>query len=285
VGASLDFGFVWAVLVRRTADDNSGRDAMKRNESYLVYPVTGLLLVVLLIAVIVGGPPTDELGTEGDGLVGQNTEPGVAQDLFDPPPGLDSENGLEVGTEDGESETGELTAAHVPLMATVPTAEVALERVLGTSTRDGDYRLVLASRGATLESIAEIWAGGAENLSKLETLNEQLVGDQLREGQQVLVPWVDASVLIVANEVRQDREVAAAAEEQIRSSAAARGERRVLGELYTVLKGESLWVIASKRGVSPNQIPGWINEFRRLNGDVGDVDALTPGQRVRLPGN
>ena len=259
---------------------------MKRNESYLVYPVTGLLLVVLLIAVIVGGPPTEQPTGQGEGLIGQNTEPGVAEDLFQPPTGVDSE-GLDgaAGLDAESSESAEPTSTQMPLMAIVPTAEAVLERALGTSAREGDYRLVHASRGSTLESMAERWGGGVESLSLVETLNEHLVSAQLREGQPVLVPWVDASELLVANEARLATEAARDEEERARKAVEAAEERRVLGESYTILSGESLWVIASKKGVSPNQIPGWIKKFRNLNPGIGDVDALVPGQKVRLPAN
>lgn len=266
---------------------------MKRNETVLVYAVTGLLLVILLVAVIFGEQNPAQAETEKKTRPAVASLPGVApaeapvgtpgaakpseesgKDLAEKPSEKPSEKSSEKpseetgegekpadeGTEGADAKSGE----PVVLKSTV-TEDLA--GVLGTSSRMGEYRVVKARRGDTLALVVARWCADATQLSTVEVLNESLVEADLESGQEVVVPWVDAETLLLA------------AKAQAKKSAVVEHAK---GQLYTIEKGDSLWDLAKVR-VAKNKIPAWLGRFKVLNPDITDLSVLIAGQKVRLP--
>jgi nucleoid-associated protein YgaU len=266
---------------------------MKRNETVLVYAVTGLLLVILLVAVIFGEQNPAQAETEKKTRPAVASLPGVAPaeapvrapsaakpseepgaNLAEEPSGEPSgepseepseetgegEKPADEGTEGADAKSGE----PVVLKSTV-TEDLA--GVLGTSSRMGEYRVVKARRGDTLALVAARWCADATQLSTVEVLNESLVEADLESGQEVVVPWVDAETLLLAAKARAKK-----------SSVVEHAK----GQLYTIKKGDSLWDLAKVR-VAKNKIPAWLGRFKVLNPDIIDLSVLIAGQKVRLP--
>jgi hypothetical protein len=142
-----------------------------------------------------------------------------------------------------------------------------LQSVLGESRRQGDYRVVKVRSGAGLADIAARWCGDRAELPVVEALNETLVGQRLGPDQEVLVPWVEPTVLLAAHAQREAQRAAI---------------EKAAGELYALRRGDSLWKIAAAR-VPTNRIPAWLEEFKKLNPEIGDLGTLIEGQKVRLP--
>lgn len=265
-----------------------GRDAMKRNETVLVYAVTGLLLGILLVAVVFGNQPVAPADSGGEKSA---QAPGVVLDLMGAEDGVDAaEDATEPGgpgaTATAAAVGGELpgvdeaisdqksAVAAEPVALSQPVevpdpvmvAEKRLEESFGTSRRDGEYRVVKAWRNATLANVVERWTGSQEALKEARILNESLA-EQIVKGDEILVKWVDAQDLLAAKQVR-DAEF-----KKIDWSK---------GELYVLKKGDSLWKVASRR-VATNMIPAWLEQFKGLNPAITDLGAMIEGQKVRLP--
>lgn len=199
---------------------------MKRNETILVYGVTGLLLVILVVAVVFGSEPgptapspqkvntlrsllADDAGTPGapevpagtSGAGGTNASldgagpgpvaktPGTAGDAANKP--------LADGANGGSAAAPASPPGSVPLVAPSPKPEV-----LGKSRRERDYRVVTVQRGDTFSGLVEKWCGSLEPLPVALALNETLDRDRLAPGQEVCLPWVDDAVLLEAYEAR-----------------------------------------------------------------------------------
>jgi nucleoid-associated protein YgaU len=258
---------------------------MKRNETVLVYAVTGLLLVILLVAVIFGEQNPARAETEKKTRPAVASLPGVApaeapmgtpdaakpseesgKDLAEKPaekPAEETGEGekpADEGTEGADAKSGE----PVVLKSTV-TEELA--GVLGTSSRMGEYRVVKARRGDTLALVVARWCADATQLSTVEVLNESLVEADLESGQEVVVPWVDAETLLLAAKARAKKSAVV---------------EHAKGQLYTIKKGDFLWDLAKVR-VAKNKIPAWLGRFKVLNPDIIDLSVLIAGQKVRLP--
>jgi hypothetical protein len=264
---------------------------MKRNETVLVYAVTGLLLGILVVAIVFGDQPVAKLATNPEktaelpgvtpALMG--VEDGDAAEKASQPSLEDAAGGItdvdpagviaagEPPAVDGETPAGEdpPTAKEpdsVALSNPVVVQDARLEEAYGTSRREGDYRVVKGWRGSSLVSIVERWTGSREALGEAKTLNESL-GAEIAQGEEILVPWVDAQHLLAAKDVRD------ASRAKIDWSK---------GELYVLKKGDSLWKVASNR-VANNMIPAWLEKFKGLNPQVTDLGALIEGQKVHLP--
>ncbi len=271
---------------------------MRRNETVLVYAVTGLLIVILGIAVIFGeeAAPGNSAGGEGArGLLDGNADefglPGVSRvnaeepgkTEADPKPAKSSadvpkEAGKEaagpVAREGAAADLnqpkapakGEAAAKVVPLV-TDPTVSATL-RVLGKSRREGQYRVVTARTDDRLSKLVERWCGNLDPLPTVEALNEDLKqGKPIPDGHEVLVPWTDDEVLLAAHTARQRMQ--------------AELERKQ-GELYTLKKGDSLWKIAVQR-VGSRKAPAYIRAIAQRNPKLEDPNAVREGQKLRLP--
>ena len=253
---------------------------MKRNETVLVYAVTGLLLVILMVAVVFGGNPVEPVKNPGSTEVAK-LPGGVMDDLMNsadddagaqtpPAPSVDGpakpdEPGPKGPLEPVVDPAADGGGAALESRVVLPAEQ--LEITFGTSHRVGNYRKVLATSGATLETLVVRWCGSKEQLSVVETLNEALIGETLGAGQEVLVPWVAPEILLAADESRRA--------EQARLEFAK-------GEPYVLKRGDSLWKIAERR-VSRQLVPAWIEQFKKLNPDLQDLGRLREGQKVRLP--
>ncbi len=270
---------------------------MKRNETVLVYAVTGLLLVILLVAVIFGeqnparaetekktrpavaslpGVAPAEAPVRAPGAAKPSEEPGanLAEESSEKPPEKPPEKpSEETGEETGEGEKpadegteGADAKSGEPIVLKSTVTE-DLAGVLGTSSRMGEYRVVKARHGDTLALVVARWCADATQLSTIEVLNESLVEADLESGQEVVVPWVDAETLLLAAKARAKK-----------SSVVEHAK----GQLYTIKKGDSLWDLAKVR-VAKNKIPAWLGRFKVLNPDIIDLSVLIAGQKVRLP--
>ena len=262
---------------------------MKRNETVLVYAVTGLLLVILLVAVVFGSQPSNKVQPEreksaslpgvksalldGEGIGKPASAAGDKTDVGTTDPGgipaVVTENDPENGTEEEILEAGPMPPKKpetVPLRKDTNLPSARIERLFGASERQGEYRLVKAWRGASLPDVVERWVGDKDRLQDVLAVNETLTND-IAEGDEVLVPWVEDETLLAQHEKIQ-------------------AERKRVdwakGELYKLKKGDSLWKVASKR-VPTNKIPAWLEQFKVLNPDISDLSALVEGQKVRLP--
>jgi nucleoid-associated protein YgaU len=268
---------------------------MRRNETVLVYAVTGLLIVILAIAVIFGEESAQakksEEGTRvatgnGKGLIESDpnkfgikpvekvppvTPPQVAKDPPKPkedPPKPDPKETVKKGekTDEKTDEKKDDQVAPVPLVTRSIAEQV--NRLLGTSQREGDYRVVTARSDDRLSTLVERWCGSLEALPVVEALNEDLKqGKPIPRGRKVLVPWTDDEVLLVAHKERNKRL------EKVEASK---------GELYTIKKGDSLWKIAVGR-VGSRQAPAYIKAIVTSNPQLEDPNAVREGQKIRLP--
>ena len=274
---------------------------MKRNESILVYGVTGLLLLILLVAVVFGnegdalaGPTGDEDGLENEiaGLV--ESEDG-AVDLaelmnLDPASALTEGEEGDVGAPvAGEPETAEeIELAQAEAQAEAEAA-LARERALaGEAMRRGDYREVTVRRGDTVSLLVQRWCGSLDEMPTVEALNEDIDRDRLRPGRVLLMPWVDQAVLDLAAKERRlaENRRAAAEDEDAGTGAtdAATGEQVPASSdhLYELKPGDSLWKIAVQMTGSQKRAPGYIREVMELNPDLRP-QSLQVGQKVKLP--
>lgn len=254
---------------------------MKRNETVLVYAVTGLLLFILVVAVVFGDDPTPAKAGE---MAGRNP-PAAEQPGEDPLSGLFPKPGEEPAKTGEDDKSGDVEKPddksdideNPPKSAlkidapkpSVPvlTPDMRLAQALGTSTKEGDYRKISARRGQSLAELVEVWCGSKDRLPEVEAINEALVGKRLAGGEPVLVPWVDADVLL---EAKKERDARLAELEKQR------------GKPYVIQKGDSAWKLAA-RFVPSNKIPAWLREFKERNPQLVSIDSLREGQKVRLP--
>ena len=264
---------------------------MKRNETVLVYAVTGLLLGILVVAIVFGDQPVAKLATNPEktielpgvtpalmGAEDGDVDEKAAQPSLDDVAGgttdldpVEATAADELPAVDGETSAEEDTPTakepdSVALNNPVVVQDAKLEEAYGTSRREGDYRVVKGWRGSSLASIVERWTGSQEALGEAKTLNESL-GAEIAQGEEILVPWVDSQHLLAAKGVRD------ASRAKIDWSK---------GELYVLKKGDSLWKVASHR-VANNMIPAWLEKFKGLNPQVTNLGSLIEGQKVHLP--
>ncbi len=276
---------------------------MKRNDSILVYAVTGLLLVILVVAVVFGESKPAIANADGGNRPRVATLPGVAP--VNPEPevdgeqtGIESAEGVETpkngdttepgngrpnsaeieGSEtQGDGKTGAGIGSEAPatasqgpvdLKATVVTSEMKLERALGMSSRNRDFRVVKSRRGDTLGAVVQRWCGDSRYLPDAEAVNEHLIEGTLTTGQDVVVPWVEAEIILAAETVR---------------AAAAGKAAHATGQLYSLQKGDSLWKLAKTRVGENKLVPAWLERFKQLNPEITDLSVLVVGQEVRLP--
>lgn len=62
------------------------------------------------------------------------------------------------------------------------------------------------------------------------------------------------------------------------------GDNRVLGEMYTVKKGDYIYRIFKKRGLaSKRKLPQLISLLKKLNSSLTNIDLIHPGQKIIIP--
>jgi len=260
---------------------------VKRNEKILVYAVTGFLAVVLGIAIVFGNK---ELPKTERGSVDAKT----LSDLFNDPqlPGETGGEGADgdgTSAEDGgeEGDPIDKVALNVrPPEPEQPAPAEQVEMLLGPSSRIRDYREVEVRRGDSLSEIVERWCGTASLVEEVRLLNEGVDVNRLRPGQKVLVPWGDDEELLAARTRRIEDDltggVSARPSGAAPSSAGTAPAMADRGGRYVVQGGDSAWKIALKF-VPQNEAPKFIQELRRLNPQVDDIDRLRKGQELRVP--
>lgn len=292
---------------------------MKQNEKFLVYAVTGFLMVVIVVAVVFGRERPAQAGTQsrtdGSAAAGDAKLMSLA-DLVPPrtPAGGDAPGAAGEPAATGAAGVGLPAPGPIGLqpLATPPapptTPAALLVEKLGPSRREGDFRLVQARPRDTLSGLVQQWCGKVEGyLDEARSLNEGLA--TLQPGQTVLLPWVDDEAVLAAYEARQPRAPRLESTETPRvgapgavtapefampkpSGAAGRNTGGTSSEapaptatgasrLYTVKSGDKLWTLAEQE-VGRREAPGFIAAVRALNPDV-DVDRLKVGQQIRLP--
>ncbi|MFK7742908.1 MAG: LysM peptidoglycan-binding domain-containing protein [Planctomycetota bacterium] len=201
---------------------------MKQNERLLVYAVTGFLALILIIAVVFGSEPANAggsgaAGAGGTGAVGTGAGGNAANaGGGNQPRGLDELLGRygvdsDGGNSPASSKTTRLPSPNAldprsedrsvteqPLRAKLPVADAVLvERTLGQSRRERMVRWVPVRRGDSWTSLVLRWCGkSAGFIDEARQLNEET--SQLREGSEVMVPWVDDEKL--AGRIRAERE-------------------------------------------------------------------------------
>lgn len=266
---------------------------MKRNEKILVYAVTGFLAVVLAIAVFFGNDKlpgrqpknlgdlmaaasdtnaksgaagAGEIGRSGAEAAGRAGEGGATpSSAVENASGTQESEGAGQFVLDASSRRPELSA------------EDRLTMLIGSSTVvDRQWRRVVVAQGDSISTIAQKWCGTTARTGDIRRLNEGVSDRSLQPGDRLLLPYVDAETLIEAHDAR----VAAAATRG--SAGPAPVGPTVAGANYTVVAGDSAWRIAEKF-VSRNQAPRFIEELKRLNPQIENIDRLSAGDQLRLP--
>lgn len=280
---------------------------MKRNESVLVYSVTGLLLVILGIAVLFGdGGPTPSTPTpESTGVAMQPIvpatdpvlekflrpvdEPEVApQDAAPISPPADEAAGDGAAPQGPAPAEGATGTKPVPLNAGSP-MEAMLRSVgvsaIGETERQGDYRRVRVRSGDDLGRILQTW-GAAEQRDLVLTINEEIARrpDRLRVGEWIVLPWVDDSVVLerYLQKLAEGKDPAAPMRGahpagQPETTPAAPAD----GTWYTIRAGDKLWTIASAR-VTTRRASEYVERIVAANPGL-DPGRIREGQKILLP--
>ena len=259
---------------------------MKRSESALVYAVTGVLVVIVLVAVLFGGGPPatgDQSGEVADDSEFVDLTDRVAEQGGDPvsaEPDLENEMGV------GEEEHGEVLA---PLHRPAPDLRAVLGDFEVSERPDGaQFRLVVVQSGDSFSGLVERWTGSLERSTEVEAMNETVVPDRLRSGQVLVMPWVDDEELLDAYLDRAERRLAGGAGGGSTSgTAASSAPSPSVGSLatattYTVQPGDSLWRIAERR-VGPGRASAYIESILAANPTIGDASKVRHGVTIQLP--
>ncbi|MHC5062713.1 MAG: LysM peptidoglycan-binding domain-containing protein [Planctomycetota bacterium] len=295
---------------------------MKRSETFLVYGVTGILVVILGIAVVFGNDPVALANSSQETQAAGDLEQLLDPALFAPEgEGAESEGGVPGGVDDQAAavddpfglESGQpgplkaddyvLAPDGSPLqMALSMKAPPTVDSLFGSSVvkqvgRDARYRVVEVATGDSFSTLVERWCGSAKlYMDDAVALNEQLDINRLSVGNEIWLPYVEDGELIAAYQERQARGVSASDFDaqfqtagqvagEARSGAPSQGIRRASagsGSEYVVKPGESLWVIAVRK-VSPRQAKSYIEEILSLNPKITDPSRVRSGMTILLP--
>lgn len=286
---------------------------MKQNEKILVYVVTGLLFLILAVAVLFGkegtsGTPGTVPGVTERGTAGANpgtnaSNPGAngalsledlvnqARELAQAKPPADG------GSGPGAIVPNTNLATSVQVAPPTPAEEVGM--LLGRSQRDRDWRLVTVRSGDTLREMVLRWCGGIDaHWDEVLRLNEG--GTVLQPGQTVVLPWVDDAEVLAAFRARQPQRDPAPAvplDPAANTANAANAGANLGGtpvpavvtpepaptpvRTYVVKPGDMLWKIA-EREVGKERVPSFLALVKELNPGV-DLDSLKVKQVLKLP--
>ncbi|HLU40272.1 MAG TPA: LysM peptidoglycan-binding domain-containing protein [Planctomycetota bacterium] len=281
---------------------------MKRNESILVYSVTGLLVVILAVAILFGNEPGVQAQTrtsvraledlagvatateeEAARAVSTTTPEGVAPPVApldegiipepvtvpEPDPAARTPRVVPLVADGGQPTAPDDEPVSPPASAPQqpdPATQVLV--LLGDSVRDGDYRIVTVRRNDTFSELVQRWCGSLDALEIAESLNEELNLQRLEEGTKVCLPWVDDAELLAAHLARKQRQ-----EKESKVIQQARSK----GRQYTVKPGDKLWNIAV-RAVGPKNAAKYIEQVKALNPELlADPSKLVAGKTIYLP--
>ncbi len=273
---------------------------MKQNESILVYSVTGLLVVILAVAILFGNEQgvqaqTQARGKALDELIGVNAAPEETRPTPDgnaADGGATPVKGPDLGSAKPEAPTpgnaalppdnapdfGPLSAplAMQSPVTPVPEPDLATQALmwLGDSKRDGSYRIVTVRKDDTFSELVQRWCGSLDQLEIAESLNEELNLRRLEPSTKVCLPWVDDATLVAAHVSRKQKQ-----ESEVKVVTDARNK----GLTYLVKSGDKLWNIAAAR-VGQKNATQFIEEVKALNPDLmADPSKLVVGKTIILP--
>ena len=274
---------------------------MKQNERLLVYAVTGFLALILVVAVFFGDTPKAEKPGRGAGGTSLSD---ILNGEQQPPASAVGAAGAGVGEASSTGLSGPVAATfEQPLRVQAPSPATLVRQKLGPYRKDRAYRVVQATANDGWGTLAERWMGDVGCAEEIECLNEDT--RILREGQNVIVPWVDDETLLeslaasdaptllagdpqpslAAAGVPSPAEPSFAAPAVVSGGsvtpAAAPAATPVAAVLYEIQDGDSLWKILAKRFES-RQVPKMIERTKELNPGV-DVERLRVGKKIKLP--
>jgi hypothetical protein len=257
---------------------------MKQSEKVLVYLVTVALVAILAIAFVFGREParnTNEASTPQQ--PSQTLDELIAGDKSATDP-------------NGNNAPPLIVTPNVP---PPPTAAEEVQRLLGPSNRDRDYRTVTVKHGDSWTRLAQRWCPGAASGADLQALNEHIT--DLRAGTQVTVYWVDDEALLASARPAANRPIddgnvpvdgpggpANGAPVNLANAANHGGNTsiepavHVASRDYEMKSGESLWKVA-EREVGANKAQAFIDAVKALNPEIEDLSRLRAKQKIRLP--
>ena len=275
---------------------------MKRSESILVWAVTAIVGVIVLVAVIFGrtdavvgdggksangGQPLENLIAGGGAVF---TEGGPAE----PGAGGSGEPGAgDAGSAKGDGKPVAAAAAagtgepiDADLRARVPDLRTVLGEFRLEGQPDGErYRVVAVRYGDSFGSLVQRWTGSLDRKDEVRALNEGLVPEQIRAGEEIWFPWVDEQLLVDAAEQRRPGGVPSAPAglaANLDPSRSGGSTTPASGDWYKVKSGESLWKIAADR-VGQGKAQAYIDEILRLNPTIVDPARVRADDRVLMP--
>jgi len=265
-----------------------------RNESFLVYGATALLVVIVVVAVVFGEGESQPVNAQmRSGEVAQvqgaddlerllNLDPigplgpesgdaAIVDDDATPKDGADgSEEGMEETDEspqtDPDAAIGNGGVPLTTLDGIPPDVRPSVE-LIGSERVDGGYRRVTVRAGDSLSQLVSRWCGSQDYLPLAEALNEDIDHQHLEPGSQILLPWVSDEIVRAA---QREREVS--------STRVSQAE----GKHYTIRGGDSLWRIARAATGSDRQAANYVKEILDVNPGIVP-EKLREGQKIVLP--
>ena len=270
---------------------------MKQNERLLVYAVTGFLALILVVAIFFGDTPSPAESARESGGTSLSDILNVEQEP------AQSASAQDAATKSTTGLSGPVAATfEQPLRVQAPSPATLVRQKLGAYSKERSYRRVTVKANDGWGVLAQRWLGDSSRAEDIQCLNEDT--QILREGQTVLVEWVDDEVLLegmAASETptllgadaplpAASAGVPAPAASSLtgvltpavasRSDVAPAAATAAL-VLYEIQAGDSLWKIPDKR-FETRQVPGMIERTKELN-PGRDPGNLSIGEKIKLP--